>query len=261
VLDPPGEWRAIAGIPDRDAKLALTKALLAHGANIEAKIAKPMPSSRSYSTPARTGSTPFLVAAGAGDAGVMRLLLASGADAHIHLPDGYSPIMVIISGGNAFTAARVTENDRIDAIKVALETGSDLETQDTNGYRAMHLAASAEFQGIITFLLEKGADLNPITKTRTQKEGSGQVTIAGQSPLGIVEGTFNGGSFNERPATAEFLRKLGAKSVGRATLQTYMKTFEEQNTDPAQKPTESRQPPTGTTPAPADTSQRPAAGR
>ena len=91
----------------------------------------------------------------------------------------------------------------------------------------MHLAAGAEFHQVIVFLLNHGADLNPVTQGRRQTEGSGFVVIAGQSPLGIVESTFNGGTYNERPETAAFLRELGAESVGRATLQTYLDSFVE----------------------------------
>ena len=150
--------------------------------------------------------------------------------------------MAIISAGNAFTAERITEAERIEAIKLALELGADIEAQDANGYRAMHQAAAAEFNQIILFLIAQGADLNPVTKTRTQKEGAaGLVTIAGQSPLGIVEGTFNGGTYNERPETAAFLRKLGAKSIGRATLQSYVQQQLERQTPQPQTPAAPKQ--------------------
>ena len=175
------------------------------------------------------GATPFFVAATAGDAAVMRMLLASGASANVRSQDGSTALMAAIFGGNAFGAQRVTEKDRIEAITVALENGIDIEAEDLKGYRAMHVAAASEFHEIIRFLLSKGADLNPVTKSRTEKEGAGTVVIAGQSPLGIVEGTFNGGTYNERPDTAAFLRTLGAKSIGRATLQSYMESFQELN--------------------------------
>jgi uncharacterized protein len=237
-LDPPGEWRALAGIPDRAGKIALIQSLLAHHAAVDAKVSKPVYMGLDAGGGAQREDTPLFVAAGAGDAEVMRLLIASGADPRARRPDGYTPLMAAIAGGSSFTAFHVTERDRLEAIKVALENGSDIEAQDDKGYRAMHLAAASEFHGIITFLLEKGAELNPITKSRTQKEGSGVVIIAGQSPLGMVEGSFLGGTYNERPATAEFLRKLGAKSVGRASLQTYMKDFEDLSKDPSKKPVE-----------------------
>lgn len=230
---PPGEWAATAGIADRAAKITLIKALLARGANVEAKVVKPIMTPLDAGGSVMPGATAFYVASVAGDAEVMRLLLAANAKADVRVPSGATPLMAAISGGNAFYARHVTEKDRIEAIKVLLETGADIEAQDNKGYRAMHLAASAEFQQIITFLLDKGAELNPVTKPRLETEGTGRVAIAGQSPLGITEGTFNGGTFASQPGTAEFLRKLGAKSIGKASLESYMKSFEELSKDPS----------------------------
>ena len=67
------------------------------------------------------GATPFYVAALAGDAEVMRLLLASGADPSVRAADGSTALMGAIRGGNAFTARAVTEQDRIEAVAAALE--------------------------------------------------------------------------------------------------------------------------------------------
>ena len=238
-----GEWSAISGIPDREAKLNLIRALIDHGAGLETAVVRPAqtgPAAAAFSGSTMTvGATPYYVAAMAGDAEVMHLLLADGADPLIRAADGSTVLMGAIRGGNAFTAKAVTELDRIEAVAAALEAGNDIEAQDEDGYRAMHVAAGAEFYEMIRFLLDQGADLNPVTKSRRRREGSGFVIIAGQSPLGIVEGTFLGGTYNERPETAGFLRELGAKSVGRATLQTYLDSFQEgdpDETDTSQDP-------------------------
>ena len=234
-----GEWRALAGIPDRDPKLVLIRALLAHGASLEAPVTRPAVGAGGFQgSSMRGGATPYFVAAMAGDAAVMRLLLTHGADPLARSKDASTALMGAILGGNAFSARRVTEQDRIKAIEVALETGNDIEAQDETGYRAMHAAAAAEFHQVILFLLEQGADLNPVTQSRRRTEGSGFVIIAGQSPLGIVEGTFNGGSYNERPETAAFLRGLGAESIGRATLQTYLDSFVEGDPEAESTPQE-----------------------
>ena len=239
-----GEWAAISGMPDRQAKLDLIRALIDHGADLGAAVIRPPQTGATggaFSGSAMTvGATPYYVAAMAGDAEVMRLLLTSGADQSVTAADGSTALMGAIRGGNAFTARAVTEQDRIDAVAAALEAGNDIEAEDQNGYRAMHVAAGAEFHDLVRFLLAQGADLNPVTKTRRQKEGSGFVVIAGQSPLGIVEGTFNGGTYNERPETAAFLRELGAESIGRATLQTYLESFQEG--DPGDEPSQNPQP-------------------
>ena len=69
----------MAGIPDRQAKLQLVKALLAHGANPNARMTRPRPAFAGGYTDA-VGATPFLLASSVDDVEMMRLLLAAGAD-------------------------------------------------------------------------------------------------------------------------------------------------------------------------------------
>ncbi|MDO8793472.1 MAG: ankyrin repeat domain-containing protein [Vicinamibacterales bacterium] len=225
-LNQTGEWRALLGMPDRKGKLALINALLARGADVNAMSTKPL--LRAGFGESFFGSTPFIIATGSGDVEVMKLLLAKGADPKATGDSGRTAIIAACDG-NADTSVVVTEADRMEAIKVALEAGVSIEAADAKGYRAMHSAATNGFHKIIKLLLDKGADLNPVTNSRNEKDyGTGVLVVAGQSPLGIVEGTFTGGVIRERPDTAAFLRTLGAKSVGKATLDTYLKAFENQ---------------------------------
>lgn len=220
-----GEWKALWGMPDRKGKIALVTALLAKGASLSATTTKPLPRTGFGET--FLGATPFVVATGSGDVEVMKLLLARGADAKA-AGDGGTTALMAACKGNADTSIMITEADRMAAIALALESGVDIEAADAKGYRAMHFAATDGYHKIIKLLLDKGADLNPITNSRTEKDyGTGVLVVAGQSPLGIVEGTFTGGVIRERPETAAFLRTLGAKSVGKASLDTYLQQFED----------------------------------
>ncbi|MGE0393952.1 MAG: ankyrin repeat domain-containing protein [Vicinamibacterales bacterium] len=220
-----GEWKALWGMPDRKGKIALITALLAKGASLTAKTTRPLP--RSGFGEMFLGATPFIVATGSGDVEVMKLLLAKGADAKQAGDGGVTAVMAACKG-NADTSVMIPETDRMAAITLALASGVDIEAADSKGYRAMHFAAADGYHKIIRLLLDKGADLNPITNSRTEKDyGTGVLMVAGQSPLGIVEGTFTGGIIRERPETAAFLRSLGAKSVGKASLDTYIKQFED----------------------------------
>lgn len=220
-----GEWKALWGMPDRKGKLALIQALLAKGASVQARTTKPLPRTGFGET--FLGATPFIVATGSGDVEVMKLLMAKGADPKAAGDGGVTALMAACKG-NADTSIIIPETDRIAAITLALESGVDIEAADAKGYRAMHFAATDGYHRIIKLLLEKGADLNPITNSRTEKDyGTGVLVVAGQSPLGIVEGTFTGGVIRERPETAAFLRSLGAKSVGKATLDTYLKQYDD----------------------------------
>ena len=112
------------------------------------------------------GATPLMRAARGGDGVVMRLLLAAGADPRLTQKSGNNPIM-LAAGASAGRAAndeeaRVTEAKALDAIKVAVDAGIDINAVNATGDTAMHLAASTN-QGspsIIRFLAEKGANLS-----------------------------------------------------------------------------------------------------
>ena len=67
----------MSGIPDRQAKLQLVKAFLAHGANPNARMTQRQPGfAGGYSD--AIGATPFLLASSVADIEMMRLLLAAG---------------------------------------------------------------------------------------------------------------------------------------------------------------------------------------
>src|SRR5437870_5328506 len=76
----------VGGIPDRDAKLRLVKALLAHGANPNLQMTARPPGYGGTGTGGyndAVGATAFVVAANAADVEMMRILLAAGADPHL----------------------------------------------------------------------------------------------------------------------------------------------------------------------------------
>jgi ankyrin repeat protein len=211
----PGEWEAMSGIPDRAGKLALIKALIARGARVNLPTTKPLlaqapPGAGALSYTPGAGVTPFFIAAASADAEVMRLLKDHGADPLARSPSGQTALMIATSA-DADISFRLTEPKRLEAVRLAWELGNDLEAEDRGGHRAMHFAARGGFHSIITFLVEKGADLNPKTKPRNEFRGG---LVEAQTPLAITEGSVYV-FYVTRPATAEFLRKLGAKSEGR----------------------------------------------
>ena len=220
-IDAPGEWAAVNGIPNRSAKLALIKALVTYGADVNARTTKRLlnqapPSAGAMAYSPGVGVTPFFAGAASADAEVMRLLVALGADPSIKSPKNETPLM-IATAADIDISFRLTEAKRLETVKLAWELGSDLEAEDSGGHRAMHLAARSGYHDIITWLVQRGADLNPKTKPRKgTRAGPGrpQHYVEPQTPLGLVEGTVYS-LYSERPATAEFLRKLGARSEGR----------------------------------------------
>ena len=214
-IQPPGEWAAMSGIPDREGKLALIEALLAHGADVNVRTTKALlaqapPAGGAFSYTPGVGITPFFAAAASADAEVMRLLVGHGADPSVPSPSGQTPLM-IATWGDVDISYRLTEPKRLEAVRLAWELGNDLEAAEQGGHRAMHLAARGGFHDIISFLVQHGAGLNPKTKPRNEFRGG---AVPAQTPLAVVEGSVY--VFHiQRPATAEFLRQLGARSEGK----------------------------------------------
>jgi ankyrin repeat protein len=209
--DAPGEWAALAGIPNRAAKLELIKALLAKGADVNARLTKDLPRygfglfKRNY----LPGGTPFYLASLVADVEVMRLLLAQGADPMIPARDNTSALIVAAGIAHNDNESRVPESDRRDAVKMLLELGHDINGVNSAGMAAIHGAAFAGADTVVQYLADHGAKLSERAKN-------------GQTPLGITEGNNLSGFFFERRSTAALLRTLGAKSEGAVTLQTFI---------------------------------------
>ena len=228
-----GEWRAMPGIPDRTKKLELIQALLDHGADIEATIKRPLLAYSTFESRSQRGGTPFYTAARGGDVEVMRLLLAYGADPLARSSQEWTPLMGATGAmGNGLPhvedAVAVTEEQRLEAVKLAWRLGNDLEASDRSGYRALHVAASAGFHSIVEWLIGAGADVNAKSNDRIESVFGRDVLIPGQTPLAVVEGFF-AGTLWVRPATQELLKKHGAVSEGKVNLENYVGRTQEQN--------------------------------
>jgi ankyrin repeat protein len=125
-----------------------------------------------------TGQTPFLRAAFAGDVTVMRLLIAHGANPNLATNDGTTPLMAAAGVnyvvGRTFTHPRV---DTLEAVKLCLETGADVNAQNSLGFTAAHGAANRGLDDVLRLLAEHGANL-----AAKDKEG--------RTPLTFAEGVF-----------------------------------------------------------------------
>ena len=241
--------------------LELIKQLLAKGANPNARItwkeikfdrddgeSKSPPNiniGRDYLS--YVGATAFYLAAKAGDPTLMKLLVAHGADPRTPTVQGVTPLMVAAGLGNwegetPGPMSGVSEVERLEAVKLALDLGNDVNAVadfgnvplvggtglellwrypdfDFNnlpdnwladmrwaGSSAIHGAALAAGQhSIIQLLVDRGARLD----ARTQ---------LGWTPLMISEGMLVAAQGKSWPETAEFLRRL----------------MRERNMDPAQ---------------------------
>ena len=192
------EWLALEGLKGAP-KQELVKLLMAHGADVNARADGSPP--RFGAGRARGGSlagaTPFLFAAKAGDVAVMRLLLAAGADPRATTKSGATALMLAAG----LVKTNTSERDALDAIKLCVELGADVNAGDEAGETALHSAAYRGNDGalsIVRFLVEKGARVNA-------------KDMFGWTPLAIAEGVYNGVNDTRNDPTADLLRQLGAE--------------------------------------------------
>ncbi len=234
--------------------LDLAKALLKHGANPnfridwkESKFGKEGGTARnppnidlgrhylSY-----VGATPFYVAAKNGDAPLMRVLADFGADPKIPTKAGVTPLMVACGldyweGESPGPFTGVTEAERLEAVKLAVQLGNDVNAHADFGnypmtgatdytllYYPLNIddlldkgvgdprwsgstpligAVVSGQPSIVQFLVDHGADVTATTKL-------------GWTPLMVSRGVFFANAKKEFPPAEEILKKaLGARGL------------------------------------------------
>ena len=198
------EWRTVAGL--REGRIDLVKALLAHGADPNARIRRPpqrVGSSKNPGLPELVGATPFVIAAVGGAADVMRVLAEHGADVHAKTASNGTALMAAAGLGRAIGEVLVPESDNFDAAKLLFELGAvDVNAVDTLGNSALHYAAFMRRDSIVQLLVDHGARLDV-------------PNLYGETPLFLAEVViqFAGGGRTETgpTSTGTLLRKLGAK--------------------------------------------------
>jgi uncharacterized protein len=167
------------------------------------------------------GATPFLIAARLGDLGLMRRLADAGADTSLRLADNRTPLMAAAQGET--TGARVrggaTEPRLLEAVKLLLALGADVNAVDRVGNTALHLLVTRRpaFDAVIQLLADHGAALeiaNRNGETPLALALAPPAPLRGQSTTvqtlqwraGYADWVANNG----RTSTTELLRRLGA---------------------------------------------------
>jgi ankyrin repeat protein len=188
---------AMSGIPERQAKLQLVKALLARGANPNTPMTQRPPGFAGGHTDV-IGATPFLLASAAADMEMMRMLLAAGADPKKATKSNMTPITAATGVNRVQGESNVTEVQVFEVVKFLIELGVDPKAAVSTGENAIFGAAYRGWNSVVQLLADHGTDVNAISKSGTTpwRAASGQGDRLG----GVL--------FNTH--TAELLVKLGA---------------------------------------------------
>ena len=172
----------------RDERMAA--ALLARGADANARLGTWTPTRRQSKdwnfAPELVGATPFWLAARFAQPGMMRLLLKHGADPKVvHRVDYTADALVterrtlattalmaatgMGAGGTAWVQPSRVEREApmLEAVKLAVEAGVDVNAANTDGRTALDAAQALKYQTVVAFLVERGA--RPGTKKPEQE--------------------------------------------------------------------------------------------
>ena len=186
----------------------LVKVLLEHGADPNARIKKGNrlnpESAGARPQLGLAGATPFFLAAATGDVGIMRALLAKGADPDLITQDRTTPLMVAAGFGRKDPRKKEDERQALEAVKLLVELGADVNAINSEGRTALHGAASVWADEIIEFLVAKGANL-----VVEDKYGQTPLSIAEGDPNDFVDSSEKSARASPTSSTAQLIRKLG----------------------------------------------------
>lgn len=148
----------------------------------------------------RLGATPFFLAAKNTDVEVLKVLVAAGANANIKSADNTTPLMVaaglaIWNPGEDGGSLPGQEPEVLEAVKMCVELGNDVNAANDAGETALHGAGFRGVNMVVEYLVEKGARLDA-KDTR------------GWTPLMIANGLSYSDFFKEQKHTAELMARL-----------------------------------------------------
>ena len=204
----------------------IAKMLIAKGANVNARLKRPIIGRHHTPTGDASlgeGTTPLARAAKSNDLQLMRMLLDAGADPKLTLKDRTTVLMIAAAGGavvGAYAVAiPVTEESSIEAVKLCLERGVDINAFNTNGTTAVHAAVQRGAEKLVKYLAENGAKLD-----MKNKQGRTPLDIAqgvGAAGAGRGGGGGRGRGGAPRETMAALLRSLmaGGAAPGAANQQ------------------------------------------
>ena len=177
--------------------LRFVRELVKRGADVNRCLTRGRSSPGQFS---RKGATPFLLASATSDVALMRLLLELGADPAIANDEQTTPLIVacgIHVGSDAANEFAGEESEVLEAARLLLKLGADVNAVDANGDTAMHAAALKNLPQVVEFLADHGAKVE-IWNRRNRH---------GWTPLSIAQG-HRPGNFKPSAETIVAVRKV-----------------------------------------------------
>ena len=224
--------------------LGLAKALLAHGADPNVRIAweerKPgggVATSFAYarspgnmdtgiSFMSYVGATPFYLAARAADTALMRVLVANGANPRTPTMKGITPLMAAAgvgyyNGHSPGPAWGVTDAEVLEALELTWDLGNDIhavtdeemippEVSDP-AWALDHPTGQFDLRWGRSTALHGAVLRESVPLVRFLVEKGARLDSRNQlgwTPLSVAMGLFTGGTFRQYPETADVLREL-----------------------------------------------------
>lgn len=179
--------------------LQFVREIVKRGAKVNLRLDKGTPKVPNTSSRIESeGATPFLLAADRSDIALMRLLLELGADPLLPNVNNTTPLMAAAGLGTTEPLEEAgEESEALEAVKMLLDLGADINAVDNNGDTAMHGAAYGAYPKVVNLLAERGADPQ-IWKQKNK---------FGRTPLFIAEG-YQGRLPRPDPLTIDAVTKL-----------------------------------------------------
>jgi uncharacterized protein len=201
------DWSALPMRKEEDPlpALDLIEAILAHGGNPNARLTHNLPGRSGMDigdVALDEGTTPFMRAARSGDSATMKVLLRAGADPKLTTKDGNSALLFAAGIGYRDKNTRGTDEDALEALKLCMAQGLDVNQANNKGETALHGAADRGSDLLVKYLAEHGAKLDAKSKR-------------GFTPLDIAMGKDSFGLPVPHDSTVALLKSLGGTEGAR----------------------------------------------
>lgn len=186
----------------------LVKYLLGKGVSRDPRLTKRPPAigigGSGHNASLTVGATPLMKAASTSDVELIQILLDAGANPHLTTEDHTTPLMMAAGLNWRDIGSLGTDDESLQAIKLFMAKGLDVNAFNDDGQTAVHGAAQRGSLPVLEFLMQQGAK----TAMKNKRNRTPLDEAAGDEGL-------NGERRQARPAAVAMLSRLGSTSAAR----------------------------------------------